>query len=311
MRFQLHTWPIVRLRKGIAVTPTGSTLPRRMLARQLRELRENSGVSAEIARLAIGVGKQTLWRMETGQPVRLNPLFIRRLCEVYGAPEDVTTMLLGLAEESHRTGWWHAYGDAVPKHFDLFIGLEEAAKRVVSYQTVLLPGLLQTDEYRRAMIGVDSPTMPIEEVEQRIELITRRKVRLTEADSPLTVDAIVDECILRRAIGGSEVMIDQLHHLARVGELPNVCVRVVPLSAEAYGGLAVGPFALLEFPRHPTAHLTEPPVVYLQGHTGALYLEKTDEVQQYQQACIDLRRSALDESRSRTLIHKIAKEYAR
>ncbi|QBS43762.1 helix-turn-helix transcriptional regulator [Nocardia sp. CS682] len=292
------------------MTPTGSTLPRRMLARQLRELRENSGVSAEIARLAIGVGKQTLWRMETGQPVRLNPLFIQRLCEVYGAPEDVTTMLLGLAEESHRTGWWHAYGDAVPKQFDLFIGLEEAAKRVASYQTVLLPGLLQTDEYRRAMIWLKSPMMPTTEVERRIEMFNRRKARLTDSAEPLTLDAVVDEAALRRAIGGPAVMMGQLKYLATAGELPNVSVRVIPLSAEAYGALNVGPFVLLEFPRHPTAHLTEPPVVYIQAYTCALYLEKTDEVQQYQQAYADLQCSALDEARSRSLIHKIAKESA-
>ncbi|MFI6998832.1 helix-turn-helix domain-containing protein [Nocardia sp. NPDC050175] len=281
-----------------------------MLARQLRELREHSGVSAEFARQAIGVGKQTLWRMETGQPVRLNPLFIERLCAVYGARDDVTRTLLGLAEESHRTGWWQAYGDAIPKHFDSFVGLAEAAKRIVSYQTVLLPGLLQTDAYRRAMTRVHSPTMPTTEVERRIELFARRKARLTDADNPLTVEAILDECVLRRAIGGPAVMVDQLDHLARVGELPNVSVRVVPLDAEAYDGLAVGPFVLLEFPRHPTAHLTEPPVVYLQSHTSARYLDKPDEVNQYQQAHVDLQRSALTERRTRTLIRKIAKEYA-
>ncbi|MFI6165254.1 helix-turn-helix domain-containing protein [Nocardia sp. NPDC051052] len=310
MRFQLHTWPILRLRKGIAVTPTGSTLPRRMLARQLRELRENSGVSAEFARQAIGVGKQTLWRMETGQPVRLNPLFIERLCAVYDAREDVTRTLLGLAEESHRTGWWRAYGNAIPKHFDVFVGLAEAARRIISYQTVLLPGLLQTDAYRRAMTRVESPAMTTPEVELRVELFNRRKARLTDADNPLTVEAIMDECVLRRAIGGPAVMADQLAHLARIGELPNVSVRVIPLAAAAYAGLAVGPFVLLEFPPHPTAHLTEPPIVYLQNHTSARYLDKTEEVQQYQQTHADLQRSALDEPHTRTLIRKLAKDYA-
>ncbi|MFD6162200.1 helix-turn-helix domain-containing protein [Nocardia sp. NPDC060255] len=281
-----------------------------MLARQLRELREHSGVSAEFARQAIGVGKQTLWRMETGQPVRLNPLFIERLCAVYGARDDVTRALLGLAEESHRTGWWRAYGDAIPKHSDSFVGLAEAAKRIVSYQTVLLPGLLQTDAYQRAMTCVNSPTMATTEVERRIELFARRKARLTDAGNPLTVEAILDECVLRRAIGGPAVMADQLDHLTRVGALPNVSVRVIPLAAAAYGGLTVGPFVLLEFPKHPTAHLTEPPIVYLQNHTSALYLDKPDEVNQYQQAHIDLKRSALTEPRSRALIRKIANEYA-
>lgn len=310
MRFQLHIRPILRLRKGIAVTPTGSTLPRRMLARQLRELRENSGVSAEFARQAIGVAKQTLWRMETGQPVRLNPLFIERLCAVYDARADVTRTLLGLAEESHRTGWWHTFGDAIPKHSDVFVGLAEAAQRIISYQTMLLPGLLQTDAYRRVMTRVESPTMATPEVERRIELFTRRKARLTNADNPLTIESIMDECVLRRAIGGPAVMADQLDHLARVGALPNVSVRVIPLGAEAYPGLTVGPFVLLEFPKHPTAHLTEPPIVYLQNHTSARYLDKAEEVQHYQQAHADLQRSALNESDSRALIREIAQDYA-
>ncbi|SNY89247.1 Helix-turn-helix domain-containing protein [Nocardia amikacinitolerans] len=288
---------------------TGSTLPRRMLGRQLRMLREKSGVSAEFAREAIGVGKQTLWRMETGQPVRLNPLFIERLCEVYGAGEDVTRMLLGLTEEAGRPGWWHAYGDAIPKHFDLFVGLEEAAKRIVSFQTTLLPGLLQTDAYRRALLWVDFPTMSSADVERRIEMFMRRKAKLDTVAAKFEIEAVIDESALRRAIGGPSVMADQLNHLAKVGERSNVSLRVVPLSAETYCGLRVGPFVLLEFPRHPTAHLTEPPVVYIQGLTGALYLEKVEEVLQYRQTYADIQRSALDESRSLSLIREIAEEY--
>lgn len=280
-----------------------------MLGRQLRMLREKSGVSAEFAREAIGVGKQTLWRMETGQPVRLNPLFIERLCEVYGAGEDVTRMLLGLTEEAGRPGWWHAYGDAIPKHFDLFVGLEEAAKRIVSFQTTLLPGLLQTDAYRRALLWVDFPTMSSADVERRIEMFMRRKAKLDTVAAKFEIEAVIDESALRRAIGGPSVMADQLNHLAKVGERSNVSLRVVPLSAETYCGLRVGPFVLLEFPRHPTAHLTEPPVVYIQGLTGALYLEKVEEVLQYRQTYADIQRSALDESRSLSLIREIAEEY--
>ncbi|MGW4324539.1 helix-turn-helix domain-containing protein [Nocardia sp. NPDC004573] len=281
-----------------------------MLGRQLRELRISSGVSAEYARDAIGVGKQTLWRMETGQPVRLNPLFVERLCKVYGASDELTSVLLGLTAEASRSGWWHAYGDTIPAHFDLFVGLEAAANRIFSYQTTLLPGLLQTAEYRRAMTWVGAPSMPTAEVERRIEVFLLRQARLTATENPLRFDAVIDEAMLHRAIGGAAVMADQLGHLAEVGQLPNISVRVVPLGAEAYFGLAVGAFVLLDFPRHPTAHLTEPSVVYVQGHTGALYLEKSDEVRQYERARADLQRSALDESRSRDLIREIAKEYA-
>ncbi|MCP2315872.1 Helix-turn-helix domain-containing protein [Nocardia amikacinitolerans] len=289
---------------------TGSTLPRRVLARHLRTLRETSGVSAEAARLSIGVGKQTLWRLETGQPVRLNPLFIERLCQVYGAGDDVTSMLLALTEEAGRAGWWHAYRDALPKHRDLFVGLEAAAKRIVSYQIALLPGIFQTVDYRRAITWIDSPQMPTAEVERRMGVFACRKMRLTDTGNPIAVDAILDESLLHRAIGGPAVMADQLEHLATLSDLPNVSLRVVPRSAHAYIGLSVGPFVILEFLRHPTMHLTEPPVVYLQAYTGALFLEKPEEVRQYRQVHVDLQRSALDEADSRYLIREIAKEYA-
>ncbi|WP_280455531.1 helix-turn-helix domain-containing protein [Nocardia brasiliensis] len=285
-------------------------LARRMLARQLRELRANSGVSAETARAKIGVAKQTLWRMETGQFVRLNPLFIEGLCEMYGASEGVTSMLLELTEEARATGWWHEFGDVLPKSCELFTGLEDAAKRITSYQTTLLPGLLQTEEYHRALIWLRAPTMPVAEVERRIEMLNRRKARLYHPVHPRSLHVVIDETALRRAIGGRTVMAEQLNYLADAGELPHVCVQVVPLSVEAYSGLVIGSFELLEFPRHLTARLTEPPVVHLQGYTGAEYLERIDEVQRYQQAYIELQRSSLDELHSRWLLREIAKESA-
>ncbi|MEU1994674.1 helix-turn-helix transcriptional regulator [Nocardia gamkensis] len=291
------------------MSSTGSTLPRRMLGRHLRELRVNSGISAEYARDAINVSKQTLWRIETGQPIRLNPLFIERLCKVYGASEERTAVLLNLVEETKRPGWWHAYGDTIAEEFSLFVELEAVAKRLVSYQTTLLPGILQTDEYRRALIWVDLPAIPGHEVERRIEMFRQRKARLDDAD-PVLLEAVIDESALRRAIGGPSVMERQLEHLVRVGKQDHVSVRVVPLAAEGYAGLGAGSFVMLDFPKHPIAHLTEPPVVYMQGLTGDLYLERPDEIRRYRQTYADIQRSALDQERSRALIYKIAKEYA-
>ncbi|MEV6321651.1 helix-turn-helix transcriptional regulator [Nocardia sp. NPDC051787] len=293
------------------MTSTGSSLARRMLGRQLRALRINSGVSAEYARDAINVSKQTLWRMETGQQVRLNPLFIERLCKIYGASATRTAILLELTEETTRTGWWHAFGDAIHKEFSLYVELETVAKRLVSYQTTLLPGLLQTDQYRRALIWTSFPAMPGPEVERMIEIFRRRKARLDNDEDPVLLEAVIDESALRRAIGGPAVMEQQLAHLARVSEQPNVSVRVVPLSAQAYAGLSVGPFVMFDFPKHPIAHLTEPPVVYIQGFTGNLYLEKPEEIRLYRQAYADLQRSTLDQERSRSLILEIAKEYGK
>ncbi|MFD0363394.1 helix-turn-helix domain-containing protein [Nocardia sp. GCM10030253] len=290
---------------------TGSTLPRRILARLLRERREAAGIAAETARKAIGVSKQTFWRMETGQPTRINPLFITHLAQMYDVDDRTTDVLLGLTEESQGKGWWHAYGDTIPKHFDLYVGLEDAAKRFSAYQVTLLPGLLQTPEYRRQMIWTEIPAMATSEVERRIEIHTRRQARLASKTNPLTVNVLLDEAVLRRVAGSPQIMSDQLRHLVEADHLPNVSVRVVPLAAGLHKGASVGSFILLEFPRHPTAKLTEPPVIYVQGFTGALYLEKPDEVDRYRDAYADVQRVALDEKASRNLILEISEELTR
>ncbi|NEW58682.1 helix-turn-helix domain-containing protein [Nocardia cyriacigeorgica] len=290
---------------------TGSTLPRRILARQLRALRDKSGVSAETARREIGVSKQTLWRMENGLPVKLNPLFIRRLCEIYGAPEDLTMALLALAEEAKAKGWWHAFDDAIPQSFGLFVGLEDAAHHIVSFQTTLIPGLLQTAEYRRALSWIDSPNSPTEQIETGVAIGVRRQLRLTNTRHPLALDVFIDETILRRVTGSTAIMADQLRHLEKTARLPNVSIRVIPSSVGSYRGLIVGPFVLLEFPQHPTAYLTEPPVVFVQGFTGDLYLDRPEEIERYREVCTDLKRLALDEAESRALCLELAEEFDR
>ncbi|WP_280422308.1 helix-turn-helix domain-containing protein [Nocardia carnea] len=289
-------------------TTTNSTLPRRILARLLREKREAAGISVETARRAIGVSKQTFWRMETGQPTRINPLFISHLAQLYRVDDETSDTLMALVEETHAKGWWHAFGDTIPRDFDLYIGLQDAAKRMCSYHTMLLPGLLQTTEYRREIHWAEFPGMAHEEVEQRLALHTERRARLFDNTNPLRVDTVLDEALLRRMIGSFGVTADQLRHLAQLDDLPNVSIRIVPMSARRHKGLLTGAFVLLEFPRHPTVKLTEPPVVYIEQYTGALYLEKPDEVQQYRDTYADVQRVALDREESRRLIQRLAGE---
>ncbi|WP_245665862.1 helix-turn-helix domain-containing protein [Nocardia sienata] len=295
----------------VSSTMANSTLPRRILARLLREKREAAGISVEAARRAIGVSKQTFWRMETGQPTRINPLFISHLAQMYRVDDEETEVLLGLTAETQSKGWWHAFGDAIPKHFDLYIGLEHAAKRFSSYHTMLLPGLLQTVDYRREVIWAEFPGMSTDEVELRLELHQRRLERLHSETNSLELNVMVDESVLRRRIGSSEIMAEQLIHLIATDELSNVSVRVVPLDVRRHKGVVTGHFVILEFPNHPTANLTDPPVVYIQGFTGALYLDKQDEFEHYRDAYADLRRVALDGAGSRQRIREIAKEWAR
>ncbi|MBF6089977.1 helix-turn-helix domain-containing protein [Nocardia cyriacigeorgica] len=282
-----------------------STFARRQIGKQLRYLRETSGVSVDVVKKALGVSTQTIWRMETGQPTKIGRLHIKELCRLYRAPESTTLVLLELLEGASRKSWWHAYGDAVPRHFDLYLGLESAASKLVTHQPSLLPGLVQTEEYRRAVIWTANPGMTTLEVERRVELATRRQSRLNDAD--FEVEILLNEAALRHQVGGASVMANQLRHLAGMSDLPCLAVRVLPL-AKCQIGLEVGRFNILEFPESRTPWLTEPPIVYLEGYATAQYLERPSEVDLYKSAAVAIRKASLDVSASKDMINEIVEE---
>ncbi|MFD0364048.1 helix-turn-helix domain-containing protein [Nocardia sp. GCM10030253] len=286
---------------------SGSTVPRRMLGRQLRQLREAAGVTVTQACKTIEVSAQTMWRLEGGQGVKLKDIYIKALCELYRANDDDTAALMGLVQETKRTGWWHAYGDAVPNYFDLYLGLEESARKLTLFHLALLPGLLQTPAYRRAVIWGAYPGMPTVDVERRIEIAAKRQKRLREPRDRFSMNVFVGEAALRYPIGGPSVAAEQLRHIVEISRSATLTVRAVPLSAETALPLIAGSFTLMEFPAHP--QFTEPPVVYVEGYTGALYLDKPSEIDQYKSACKAIRSAALDEQATRELVLDIAKEY--
>ncbi|MGW5113624.1 helix-turn-helix domain-containing protein [Nocardia sp. NPDC004123] len=289
---------------------TGSTVPRRMLGRELKRLREHSGISPSAAARAIEVSTQTLWRMESGQPgPKLKELYVNVLCAMYGASDDETAALVSLVAEAKKPGWWHSYGDALPAHADLFLGLEGAAKRLTTFQLTLVPGLLQTPDYRRAVIWIEFPMHPTKDVEKLVEVHSRRQARLHHDANPVELRVLLGESVLHHQVGGPAVIADQLRHLAQVGETANVSVRVIPQEVGSHLGLITNSFVFMEFPVHPTSRLTEPPVVYMQGYTGALYLDQPTEITQYQAALAQIQRVALGEERSRDLILATAREY--
>lgn len=293
------------------MTPTADTnTARRMLGLTLEAMRKQAGISREAAADAIGVARSTLWKIETGQNARLYPVLMQHLCDLYQLTPKETRVITELVKETKATGWWQAFADdAIPKEFGLFVSLEDAAQRITSYQITLLPGLVQTIEYRRAWSWVDFPDKSTDEIERMLEVSTKRQDRLTRTDKPLTLNAFIDETALHRVAGNAQIMSAQLHHLAEIGALPNVSLRVVPQSVGTYRGLLAGVFVILDFPPHPKAELTIPPVVYVQGFLGDLYLERPDEVRQYRGVCAGIERLALDEAKSRALILEIAKEY--
>ncbi|MGF6882543.1 DNA-binding XRE family transcriptional regulator [Nocardia sp. GAS34] len=287
---------------------TGSAVPRRMLGRELKKLREGSGVTVPVAARAIEVSPQTLWRMESGQDgPKLKELYVKILCEMYGASEEVTEALAALVGETKKPGWWHSFAEVVPDHFDLFIGLEEAAARVATFQLAVLPGLLQTPEYRQAVMWVEFPGKSPEDLERYLDILQRRQMRLR--GNGFELRALLCESILRRPMGGPAVMTDQVLHLYAMSSLPNVAIQIVPDRVGGHQGLLTGSFVMMDFPEHSTARLTEPPVVYMQGYTGALYLDQAVEVEQFRYATKEIQRVALDVDASRQLLLTISREY--
>lgn len=293
----------------------GSTLPRRALGRRLRDLRLAANKSKLAAAVTIEISKSGLGRLEDGEPVRISTSQFRDLLEFYGADEVASAEVLGLLQEVRATkgdptaGWWRAYSDVVNPHFDHFMGLEQACSRMTTFQLTLLPGLLQTPAYRRSIMQTTEPNISDADRERHLELIVRRQRRITE-DPEFSLEIVLSESALRHQFGGRDVMAAELQHLLEVEERPNVSLRIVPFDVGTHPGLVVQSFTLFEFPILRTSRLPEPPVVFVEGFTGALFLEDERVIQRYSETVTDLRRVALSEKDTRMLVRQIAEEYA-
>ncbi|MGA4786835.1 helix-turn-helix domain-containing protein [Nocardia sp. AB354] len=293
----------------------GSTLPRRALGRRMRELRAAAGKSQLAAGLAIEVSKQGIGRLEEGQVVRISTAQFRDLLDFYAADAETKDEVLGLLQEvkaaKGNTGssWWRAYADVVNPHFDHFMSLEQACSRLTAFTLALLPGLLQTAAYRRSVVAVNDPDMSEIDVERRLELTARRQHRLTD-DPNFSLEVLLSEAALRHQVGGRATMCGQLHHLSELGRLPNVTLRAIPFDAGMHPGVVVQSFTLFEFPCLVNGRVPEPPVVFVEGFTGALFLEDNTVIRRYAEASSDLRKVALSEDDTRLLARRIAEEYA-
>lgn len=292
------------------MTDSGSTVPRRQLGRHLRDLRLQAGLTMPEAAHLIERGKTTLQRLETGQVNRIRLLDIRELCAVYDAEEVVTAGLLGLAQQASGKCWWHEYGKLIPEDFDVYVGLEAAARRLTSYAPDVVLGLLQAPDYARALLRSALPGSFSEEIDRRVEVKQRRQKILTRKRQPTELNAVLLECALRRVVGGRRVMAAQLRHLADMSTRPNITLRVLPYSAGIPLGDPIGLFTIADFRLDKHEKPIEPPVVYLENFTGDLYLESPTDVQRYHVAHEAIQRAALDETASRSLLRQLAREYA-
>jgi transcriptional regulator with XRE-family HTH domain len=259
----------------IEVQPGGGPTVRRMLVgAQLRRLRTEKGLSREEAGEAIRASEWKIHRLENGQ-VGFKERDMVDLLRLYGVtdPADVADFVI-LAREANAPGWWQHYGDILPQWFRAYVDLESVARLIRTYEGQFIPGLLQTEDYMRAVIVGARLDDPSDEVDRRIRLRLARQTLLTRHGAP-RLWAVVDEAALRRPVGGRNVMRGQLEHLIDATKLPNVTLQVLPFGAGAHPAM-VGAFSVLRF-----ADRELPDVVYIEHLTSALYLNKRDEVDQY------------------------------
>ncbi|MFE3189489.1 helix-turn-helix domain-containing protein [Nocardia sp. NPDC059240] len=286
-----------------------STLPRRQLGRYLRQYREEIGMTMAQAAKLVEIGTSTLHRLEKGTADKVRIRIVGHLCDIYERPVADVAAMKKLAEQAAVKTWYQEYGDLLPGSFDHYVGLEAAARQLVSYQE-LVPGLLQTQDYARTMIASYRTDVSDRDIERRVELRLRRQKIVTRKAEPVRLDVVLHESALRRVVGGPRIMANQLRHLADSGTRPTIGVRVLPFAAGMPMGLLPGPFVILDFGVDSKGRPVEPPVVYVESVlTAQIYLQKEPDIQRYRAVSAALHDASLNPADSRALLRKIAKEY--
>ena len=278
------------------------TVRGRRLRYELRRLREQRGLTIEQVSERSGgdLRPPTLSRWETGDR-RIRPTDLRLLLDIYEISGDQRELLLTLSRQARERGWWQSYASAVPDWFQVYVGLEAEAATIHTYDAELIPGLLQTPDYYRAFIQAAPAAGDEEAIDRKVAVRTARTQRLT-GDEPPELWAVVNEAVIRRLVGGPEVMRAQLDHIAEMAKLAHISVQVLPFTAGAHPAMD-GSFILLGFPE-----ASDPDVVYLESQTSSLYLEEAPEIERYTLMFNHLIAKALDPDESRRLIAQVARE---
>ena len=277
------------------------TVLRMILARQLQALREKAGMSYDQAAKAIYSSEWTIRRMERAEG-GLKPLTVKSLLQAYGVtdPGEIDAFLT-LARNASKPGWWHRYDDVLPPWFRVAVGLEESASLIRAYQPQVVPGLLQTEGYIRAITAANFPAESEDFTERAVALRIARQQLLTRPEPP-EYWAVLDETVLRRPIGGHKVMRAQLEHLIRAAEQPKVTIQVIPFAAGWHPAL-YGMFNIFRFPSEQL-----PDIVYTEALTGAYYLNKPEESALYTEALDRMCAQAASPQHTVTILRDIIKE---
>ncbi|MGW4640188.1 helix-turn-helix domain-containing protein [Sphaerisporangium sp. NPDC004334] len=277
------------------------TVRHRRLLQELRRLRLSSGLKQEEVAEHLGWSSSRMTKVEGGT-LRISVSDVRTMLLLYGVgPGAEHDALVQLARQSREKGWWHAYNDVIPQWFQVYVGLEAEALSLRNYESELVHGLLQTEDYARAVYEAARVTDSPEEIERHVALRMARQEIITKSEDPLRFWTVLNEAAIRRVVGGVTVMREQLRRLVDVAALSNVTLQVLPYEVGAHAAM-LGPFAILSFTDHGGDDVT-----YLEHATGSLYLEKPDEVRSYTLMFDHLRASALDPRESLTLIRQAAK----
>ncbi|MHC1560443.1 helix-turn-helix domain-containing protein [Actinomycetospora sp. C-140] len=282
----------------------GPTVLRMMLGAQLRGLRERAGVTREAAGDRIRGSHAKISRLENGR-TGFKERDVVDLLTLYGVDDgDERETLIALARRANAPGWWHQYSDLLPPWFETYVGLEQAATQIRTYEPQFVPGLLQTAAMARHVTALGHGSMSDDERERRVEFRLRRQ-RVLDTDEPPTLWAVVDEAALRRLTGGAEVMREQIDHLIEAADQRHVVIQMVPFQLGGHAG-AGGPFSILRFTRESEV----PDVVYLEQLTSALYLDKRSDVDDYLATMELLCVQALAPAETRTALEAIRADLA-
>lgn len=277
------------------------TVLRVVLGKRLQQLREKSGLSYEEAGQALDVTHATIRRMEKAE-VGLRIPYVEKLLRTYGvtAQEEIDGFV-SLAREANQPGWWHRYRDVLPDWFSAFVSLESESHLIRAYEPHYVPGLLQTPAYARAVLRAGMGQAPEEEIERQVALRMERQAILTRDEPPL-LWAVLDETVLRRTIGGPEVMAEQIDYLLEAVTRPHVRLQIMQFSAGSHPAM-YGPFHLFRFPIDEL-----PDVACSESLVGAVYFDQRDDVSAFLEALDRMCGQAAPVHRTEALLSALRKE---
>jgi transcriptional regulator with XRE-family HTH domain len=279
---------------------SGPTVLRMLLGGQLRTLRESAGITPDRAGYEIRASRSKISRLEHGR-VGFKERDVADLLTLYGVTDErLRLRMLTLAQHANSQGWWARYDDVLPDWFETYVGLEQATSLIRTYELQFVPGLFQTEDYARAVTVLGHRAASATDIERRVSLRLMRQQILTRPEPP-RVWAVIDESALRRPLGGRDVMRGQLRHLIELTEMPEVTLQVMPFDRGGHSA-AGGSFAILRF-----AEADLPDIVYIEQLTGALYLDRPEELDHYREVMNSLSAEAETPADSERQLKKLVR----